>query len=200
MRFLATPIPGVILVEPDVHRDARGFFLETYHAPRYRDGGIRETFVQDNHSRSARDTLRGLHIQLPERAGQARARDRGRDLGRRGRRAPRLADLRPALRRRGSRREDFEQLYVPPGLAHGFLRALRGGAGRVQVHRSSTTRRPSSRSRGTTPSSRSRGRSRSPLLSRARSPRAAAARRAGAADRLRGVSPRWRRRGARRAR
>ena len=43
MRFLPTPIPGVILVEPDVHRDARGFFLETYHAARYREGGIRET-------------------------------------------------------------------------------------------------------------------------------------------------------------
>ena len=61
------PLPGVILIEPDVHRDARGFFLETYHAARYREGGIHEAFVQDNHSRSARGTLRGLHAQLPQR-------------------------------------------------------------------------------------------------------------------------------------
>jgi dTDP-4-dehydrorhamnose 3,5-epimerase len=70
VRFLTTPIPGVIHALPDVHRDARGFFLETYHAPRYREGGIRETFVQDNHSRSTRDTLRGLHIQLPNAQGK----------------------------------------------------------------------------------------------------------------------------------
>ena len=47
-----------------MHRDPRGFFLETYHAEKYRAAGIRGSFVQDNHSRSARGTLRGLHLQL----------------------------------------------------------------------------------------------------------------------------------------
>ena len=50
MRFLPTELPGVIIVEPDVYRDRRGFFLETYHAQKYRDGGIGLPFVQDNHS------------------------------------------------------------------------------------------------------------------------------------------------------
>jgi dTDP-4-dehydrorhamnose 3,5-epimerase len=65
MRFLETEIPGVILVEPQVHSDTRGFFVETYHVPRYREGGIDAVFVQDNHSQSTRGTLRGLHGQFP---------------------------------------------------------------------------------------------------------------------------------------
>ena len=63
MNFRPTPLAGVILVEPDVHRDARGFFLETYHAGKYKAGGIDTVFVQDNHSRSSKHTLRGLHAQ-----------------------------------------------------------------------------------------------------------------------------------------
>ena len=63
MNFRPTPLAGVILVEPDVHRDARGFFLETYHAGKYKEGGIDAVFVQDNHSRSSQHTLRGLHAQ-----------------------------------------------------------------------------------------------------------------------------------------
>jgi dTDP-4-dehydrorhamnose 3,5-epimerase len=63
VKFLQTTLPGVLLVEPDVWRDERGFFLESYHAAKYRDGGIPLPFVQDNHSRSARGTLRGLHAQ-----------------------------------------------------------------------------------------------------------------------------------------
>ncbi|HZX94226.1 MAG TPA: dTDP-4-dehydrorhamnose 3,5-epimerase family protein, partial [Myxococcales bacterium] len=63
MKFLHTDLPGVVIVEPDVFRDARGFFLETFQARRYRDNGIPFDFVQDNHSRSARGTLRGLHAQ-----------------------------------------------------------------------------------------------------------------------------------------
>jgi len=120
VRFLTTPIPGVIRVLPDVHRDARGFFLETYHAPRYREGGIRETFVQDNHSRSTRDTLRGLHIQLPNAQGKLVRVIEGEiwDVA---------VDVRrgsPAYGKHFAARltaEEFEQLYVPPGLAHGFL-------------------------------------------------------------------------------
>jgi dTDP-4-dehydrorhamnose 3,5-epimerase len=120
LRFVATPIPGVILVEPDVHRDARGFFLETYQAARYRDGGIHELFVQDNHSRSARGTLRGLHVQSPRPQGKLLRVIEGE-----------IWDVAVDVRRGsptygkhfGARltAEGFEQLYVPPGLAHGFV-------------------------------------------------------------------------------
>src|SRR6185503_2372120 len=64
MKFLPTDIPEVILIEPDVFKDARGFFLETYHETKYAEGGIPGPFVQDNHSYSGRGTLRGLHAQL----------------------------------------------------------------------------------------------------------------------------------------
>src|SRR5688572_18108338 len=64
MRAIPTDLPGVIVVEPVVHRDSRGFFLETYHARRYREAGIAATFVQDNHSRSMRGTVRGMHFQV----------------------------------------------------------------------------------------------------------------------------------------
>jgi hypothetical protein len=64
MIFKQTPLPGVVLIEPRVHCDERGFFLETYHRDRYVAGGVGLTFVQDNHSRSVRGTLRGLHAQL----------------------------------------------------------------------------------------------------------------------------------------
>jgi len=64
MTVTDTPLPGVQLVQPAVHRDDRGFFLETYHARRYADSGVRTTFVQDNHSRSVQGTLRGLHMQV----------------------------------------------------------------------------------------------------------------------------------------
>ena len=64
MRFVPTDLPGVIVVEPDVHRDARGFFLETYHAAKYAAAGIHGAFVQDNHSRSVHATVRGLHLQV----------------------------------------------------------------------------------------------------------------------------------------
>jgi len=63
VKFLPTKLPGVIVVEPVVHRDPRGFFLETFHAQKFREGGIDATFVQDNHSASTRGTLRGLHAQ-----------------------------------------------------------------------------------------------------------------------------------------
>jgi dTDP-4-dehydrorhamnose 3,5-epimerase len=120
VRFVTTPIPGVIQALPDVHRDARGFFLETYHAPRYREGGIREAFVQDNHSRSAQGTLRGLHIQLPNAQGKLVRAIEGEiwDVA---------VDVRrgsPTYGRHFAARltaQGFEQLYVPPGLAHGFL-------------------------------------------------------------------------------
>ena len=64
MKFLPTALEGVILVEPRVFPDDRGFFLETYHQQKYAEGGIPDLFVQDNHSYSVRGTLRGLHAQL----------------------------------------------------------------------------------------------------------------------------------------
>jgi dTDP-4-dehydrorhamnose 3,5-epimerase len=120
MKFTNTDIPGIVIVEPDVHRDNRGFFLETYHEEKYREGGIGEVFVQDNHSQSQRDTLRGLHLQLsPPQAKLVRA-SRGRIL-----------DVAVDVRR-GSptfgrhfglelSSENQLQLYLAPGLAHGFL-------------------------------------------------------------------------------
>ena len=64
MRVTPMAIPDVLLIEPEVHRDARGFFLETFHAERYAAYGITGPFVQDNHSRSVGGTVRGLHLQL----------------------------------------------------------------------------------------------------------------------------------------
>ncbi len=64
MKFNVTPLSGVIHVELDVFRDPRGYFLESYHAEKYAKGGIPGPFVQDNVSKSARGTLRGLHAQL----------------------------------------------------------------------------------------------------------------------------------------
>ena len=118
--FVETVIPGVILVEPPVHRDDRGFFLETYHESRYRDGGIRERFVQDNHSSSARNTLRGLHEQSPHPQGKLVRVIAGEvfDV---------TVDVRrgsPAYGKHFTTRlsaDNFRQLYVPPGVLHGFL-------------------------------------------------------------------------------
>lgn len=63
MQVLPTTLPDVLLIEPDVYRDARGFFLETFHAARYAKIGI-PAFVQTNHSRSVFGTIRGLHLQV----------------------------------------------------------------------------------------------------------------------------------------
>ena len=63
MKVEATALPEVLLIRPDVHRDPRGWFLETWNAKRYAAHGVAATFVQDNHSSSARGTLRGLHAQ-----------------------------------------------------------------------------------------------------------------------------------------
>jgi len=64
VRVEPSTLPGVLVIEPDVHEDGRGFFLETYHADRYREHGIAGPFVQDNHSRSIGGTVRGLHLQV----------------------------------------------------------------------------------------------------------------------------------------
>jgi len=126
MSFHPTDLPGVILVEPTVHRDERGFFLESYHAEKYRRGGIDATFVQDNHSRSAAGTLRGLHAQRLRPQGKLVRCTEGEiwDV---------VADIRPGsptyCRWIGVTlsAEDFRQLWVPPGYAHGFC-VVRGPA------------------------------------------------------------------------
>src|SRR5271167_4972414 len=64
MRFHATEVPGVLLLEPQVFRDERGFFFESFQARKYAAAGITGIFVQDNHSLSRKGTLRGLHTQL----------------------------------------------------------------------------------------------------------------------------------------
>ena len=119
MRVHATGIPGVLLVEPAVHRDARGFFLESYHEPRYREAGIAGPFVQDNHSRSVRGTLRGLHGQSPGAQGKLVRAIEGEiwDVA---------VDVRlgsPTFGRFVASElsaANFRQIYVPPGLLHGF--------------------------------------------------------------------------------
>ena len=64
MQFIPTGIPEVILIEPEIFGDARGFIMETYHARRFAQAGIQADFVQDNHSGSRQGTLRGLHYQI----------------------------------------------------------------------------------------------------------------------------------------
>lgn len=64
MRAVGTSLPGVVVIEPEVFGDARGFFFESYHKFKFADLGLRAQFVQDNHSRSSHRTLRGLHYQL----------------------------------------------------------------------------------------------------------------------------------------
>jgi len=120
MRVLPTELPGVLLIEPVVHRDDRGFFLETYHAQKYREAGITLPFVQDNHSRSGAGTLRGLHAQLGRRPQGKLVRTLQGEIfdvavdARRGS---------PTFRRWVGVRlsgDDFRQLWVPPGFLHGF--------------------------------------------------------------------------------
>ncbi len=64
MHFIPTDIPEIIIIEPEVFGDARGFFMETYQANRFAQAGIQANFVQDNHSGSCQGTLRGLHYQI----------------------------------------------------------------------------------------------------------------------------------------
>ena len=119
MKVQETALPGVLVVEPLVHRDARGFFLETWREEQYRAAGISGPFVQDNHSRSTVGTLRGLHAQLSRPQGKLVRVIEGEifDVA---------VDIRPHSptfgRWVGERldQDNFRQLWVPPGFAHGF--------------------------------------------------------------------------------
>lgn len=119
MKVLELELAGLRLVEPNVHADARGFFLETWAEARYGDAGIECAFVQDNHSRSTRGTLRGLHYQSsPGQAKLVRAAT--------GRIFDVAVDLRPGSPTFGKWQavelddERHQQLFVPVGFAHGF--------------------------------------------------------------------------------
>jgi dTDP-4-dehydrorhamnose 3,5-epimerase len=119
MRFEPTRLPEVVVVEPDVHGDARGFFLETWHARKYRDGGVDACFVQDNHSLSERGVLRGLHAQRDQPQGKLVRAIEGR-----------IFDVAVDIRRDSPTflqwvgvelsAENYRQLWIPPGYAHGF--------------------------------------------------------------------------------
>jgi len=122
--MIVTPtdsLPDVLIIEPRVFRDDRGFFVETYHEPRYRAAGVDVDFVQDNHSRSVRGTLRGLHWQTAPhpQAKLVRVLD--------GEILDVAVDIRagsPTFGRWASvtlSAENFRQLFVPVGFAHGFL-------------------------------------------------------------------------------
>jgi dTDP-4-dehydrorhamnose 3,5-epimerase len=119
VRVAPTALPGVVLIQPDVHADGRGFFLETYQAERYCEHGIEGPFVQDNHSQSVAGTLRGLHLQTRRPQGklirviEGEIFDVAVDV-RRG--SPAFGQWVGVTLSSGN----FTQCYVPPGFAHGF--------------------------------------------------------------------------------
>ena len=112
-------MPGVLLIEPSVLSDHRGCFAETYHERRYSDAGITEHFVQDNCSRSVRNTVRGLHFQEPHAQGKLVMAVEGTvyDV---------VVDIRKGSPTFGTwygielSGHTLHQLYIPPGCAHGF--------------------------------------------------------------------------------
>jgi dTDP-4-dehydrorhamnose 3,5-epimerase len=120
MNVIETALPGVVIIEPKVFGDARGFFIETYNEKRYQEAGIDAQFVQDNHSRSRKGVLRGLHFQLEQTQGKLVWVKRGQvfDVA---------VDVRygsPTFGQSAScvlDEESHRQLYIPPGFAHGFL-------------------------------------------------------------------------------
>jgi dTDP-4-dehydrorhamnose 3,5-epimerase len=122
LKVTPTAIPDVLIVEPRVFGDARGFFFESFNQQAFRDAtGLDLNFVQDNHSRSARGVLRGLHYQLPpHEQGKLVRVVRGS-----------VFDVAVDIRRGSATfgrwvgvelsEENHRQLWIPPGLAHGFL-------------------------------------------------------------------------------
>src|SRR5690242_716025 len=120
MKVSSSPIEGLLLLEPVVHRDARGFFLESWRQDRLAALGLPTMFVQDNHSHSVQGTLRGLHYQLTQPQGKlvrvvsGEVFDVAVDL----RRASGTFGKWVAERLSG---ENHRMMWVPPGFAHGFL-------------------------------------------------------------------------------
>jgi dTDP-4-dehydrorhamnose 3,5-epimerase len=120
MKVTPTALPEVLLIEPKIHGDHRGWFVESWQRERYREAGIDADFVQDNQSFSARGTLRGLHIQNPHGQGklvqviQGEVFDVAVDARRGSPRFGRWAGVRLTA-------ETKHQLWVPAGFLHGFL-------------------------------------------------------------------------------
>jgi dTDP-4-dehydrorhamnose 3,5-epimerase len=120
MKVIETALPGVLIVEPKIFGDARGFFLETFQVDRYAANGIGQRFVQDNLSRSVKGTLRGLHFQNPKPQGKLVTVLRGavRDVA---------VDVRVGSPTFGKHvavelnEENRRQFWVPRGFAHGFM-------------------------------------------------------------------------------
>jgi dTDP-4-dehydrorhamnose 3,5-epimerase len=119
MRVIETALPGVLILEPQVYRDARGFFLEVYHSARLASCGIEAAFVQDNHSRSLRHTLRGLHWQYRRPQAKLVRVVRGE-----------IYDVAVDIRRGSAgfgtwvgvhlSDDNMRQTFIPEGFAHGF--------------------------------------------------------------------------------
>ena len=120
MNVITTAIPEVLIIEPKVFGDARGFFLETFQADRYAANGITAAFVQDNMSRSAQGVLRGLHFQNPKPQGKLVSVLRGRVLDV-------SVDVRIGSPTFGQHvavelnDDNRRQLWIPRGFAHGFV-------------------------------------------------------------------------------
>ena len=119
MKVIETKLPGVLIIEPKVFGDARGFFKETFQAQRYREAGIEYEFVQDNHSRSQKGVLRGLHFQITKPQGKLVSCSQGAvfDVA---------VDVDPLSAAFGQyvgielTEDNHRQFWVPPGYAHGF--------------------------------------------------------------------------------
>lgn len=120
MKIIETDLPGVVVIEPKVFGDKRGFFLETFRQDVLQQAGINETFVQDNHSRSSQGVLRGLHYQLTQTQGKLVRVTSGSvfDVA---------VDVRHGSPTFGKwfgtelNDESMRMMYVPPGFAHGFV-------------------------------------------------------------------------------
>lgn len=119
MNVKETGFAGLLLIEPEIFRDERGFFLETYSESKYKKMGVDERFVQDNHSFSKKGTLRGLHFQINHPQGKLVRVVKGSvfDV---------VVDLRKSSPTYAEHftielnSEKLNQLYIPPGFAHGF--------------------------------------------------------------------------------
>ena len=119
MKVIETSLPGMLIIDPDVFGDSRGFFMETYNEARYRDAGLPRRFVQDNLSSSARGVLRGLHYQNPDAQGKLLYVLSGEvfDVA---------VDIRAGSPTFGEwagvtlSEENHRQLWIPEGFAHGF--------------------------------------------------------------------------------
>ncbi|MFH1386545.1 MAG: dTDP-4-dehydrorhamnose 3,5-epimerase [bacterium] len=119
--FTKTPLDGLLVIEPKVFADERGFFMESYNLNEFKTNGFNEVFIQDNHSRSKKGVLRGLHYQIhPTPMGKLVKCTRGKifDVG---------VDIRVGSPTFGKwygeilTGENHKMLYLPPGFAHGFL-------------------------------------------------------------------------------